>query len=196
MAAPERERSSLLTRENAALTQRSDALAMQAEQDSLTGLANRRRLDRHLAAACADARARGVALCVALLDIDHFKLINDRHSHAVGDRVLQQLGAILGRQSRDGDLAARYGGEEFILVLVGIGLSRALAVCERVREAIEGFDWSTIDPALKVTASIGVDDISFHADPAVGLERVDKWMYQAKHLGRNRVVGPKPASLA
>jgi len=191
-AAAERDRSMQLTRDNAALTQRSAALAVQAEQDTLTGLANRRRLDRHLGAACADARARGVALCVALLDIDHFKLINDHHSHAVGDQVLKQLGAILSRESRGSDLAARYGGEEFVLVLPNIGLSRALAVCERVRSAIETFDWTAVDPALKVTASIGVDDIAFHADPAVGLKRVDMWMYQAKHNGRNRVNGPTP----
>ena len=189
-AAAERARSTQLGLDNAALTERSAVLSVQAEQDTLTGLANRRRLDRHLAVACADARSRGVALCVALLDIDHFKLINDRYAHAVGDQVLQQLGVILARQSRDCDLAARYGGEEFVLVLADIGLSRALAVCERVRIAIESFDWSTLQPALQVTASFGVDDIAGDSDPAVGLARVDSFLYRAKHLGRNRVEGP------
>jgi diguanylate cyclase len=186
-AVHERQRASSLEAANTALSERAVALSEEASQDVLTGLANRRRLDSVLAQRHADAMARNVPLCVALLDVDHFKRVNDGHSHAVGDLVLKQLGAILRAHCRDDDLAARYGGEEFVLMFAGVGPVRAAAVCERVRLAIEDFDWPSLAPGLAVTASFGVCDIAGHAGPAEGLARADALMYRAKSAGRNRV---------
>lgn len=177
----ERERVLELTTANAALTE-------QALVDPLTNLANRRRLNAHLAAGHAAAIARGMPCCVAMLDIDHFKLINDRHSHAVGDRVLQQLAALLRSHCRDQDLPARYGGEEFVVVLSGVGLQRAVAICERLRTSIEAWDWQTIADGLRVTASIGVWDLALSTDAQSGLASADALLYEAKAAGRNRVV--------
>jgi len=183
----ERHRAHGLAQENAELAQRAVALGKEAMQDALTGLANRRRLDAALAQRHADAVSRNMPLCAALLDVDHFKHINDRHSHAVGDRVLSQVGAILRAQCRGDDLPARYGGEEFVLLFADVGPVRAADICERVRRAIHDFDWHSIAPGLAVTASFGVCNIALEAGPAEGMARVDALMYEAKAAGRNRV---------
>lgn len=187
-ATEQRARSALLQQENATLSQRADLLGVQAEQDPLTGLANRRRLDDHLAVMLAAARAQGEPLCVAMMDLDHFKHTNDHHTHAVGDRVLQRVGQLLLAGCRPGDLVARYGGEEFSIVFATTSLDRAARVCQRLRETIEHFDWTSLAPGLVVTASIGVSDISTLADGDSGLAAADALLYRAKAEGRNRVV--------
>lgn len=180
-AAAERANSSRLARENHSLSE-------QALQDALTGLPNRRRLDRHLASSFDQARAQGQPLCGALLDLDRFKAINDRHSHAVGDQVLRRVAQLMLAQIRTQDLAARLGGEEFIVVFSNISLQSAQSVCERLRAAVEQHDWSAVAAGLQVTASLGLADIATHADPGLGLEQVDALMYRAKREGRNRVL--------
>lgn len=177
----ERERVRELSRANADLTQ-------QALLDPLTGLANRRRLTARLEADHAAAASRSAPCCVAMLDIDHFKQINDRYSHAIGDRVLQQLGQLLRSHCRDQDLAARYGGEEFVVVFSGVGLRRATAICERLRASIEAWDWPSIAADLHVTTSIGVWNLALSADAMGGLACADELLYQAKAEGRNRVI--------
>ena len=137
---------------------------------------------------------------MALLDVDHFKQINDRHSHAVGDLVLMQLAALIARQCREGDLPARYGGEEFLVRFDRIGLGPAAAACERLRAAVEAHDWSALAPGLCVTVSIGVVDLSRHASATEALAAADERMYRAKREGRNRVcadrvpAAPPPAA--
>jgi diguanylate cyclase len=187
-AATEKAHRSRLQRENASLSKQAEHLSLQAQQDPLTGLANRRRLDAHLAANLAEAQARALPQCVAMLDVDHFKAVNDTYSHGVGDRVLQRLGQLLQAQCRSDDLAARYGGEEFTIVFGQIGLVRAQAVCERLRASIEAHDWTTVAPGLGVTVSIGVCDISTRSDADQGLAAADALLYRAKAEGRNRVV--------
>jgi diguanylate cyclase (GGDEF)-like protein len=171
-----------------ALERRAEALHQEATRDALTGLANRRHLDRELLAVHAAARATGRALYVAMLDADHFKCINDQYSHAVGDAVLRTLGALLLELVRGKDLPARYGGEEFVLVFDGIPPSRVHPVCERIRLTVEQYDWTRLAPGLAVTISIGVADIAGCESPAAGMTAVDALLYAAKRAGRNRVV--------
>jgi len=145
-------------------------------------------LNAQLDAGHAGAMARGTPCCVAMLDIDHFKQINDRYSHAIGDRVLQQLAALLRSHCRDQDLPARYGGEEFVVVFSGVGLQRAVAICERLRASIEAWDWETIADKLRVTTSIGVWDLATSNNAQGGLASADALLYEAKAAGRNRVI--------
>jgi two-component system, cell cycle response regulator len=124
---------------------------------------------------------------VALADVDHFKGINDRFSHAVGDEVLRCVGEILRAHCRLGDLAGRYGGEEFMLVFRNLEMRAANEICERVRRAVESWDWQSIHPHLRVTLSMGLAS-STSFDEAQGLlDAADHWLYEAKHHGRNQV---------
>jgi diguanylate cyclase len=168
----------------------SDAVVLreQALLDPLTGVANRRRLDRELALRFDKAVSSGLPLCVALLDIDHFKQVNDGFSHAVGDEVLRRLALILRGQCREHDLVARYGGEEFVLIFGHVGQRPALQACERIRTAVQRHAWSELQPGLAITISVGLTEISGHVDAAAGLRAADALLYRAKAAGRNCVV--------
>jgi diguanylate cyclase (GGDEF)-like protein len=165
-------------------TERYRRLAM---EDSLTGLANRRQLDERLEALMREARKAGAVVTVALADVDHFKGINDRFSHAVGDEVLRCVGEILRAHCRLGDLAGRYGGEEFMLVFRHLDMRAALEICERVRHAVEGWDWKSIHPQLRVTLSMGLASSTSFDNPQGLLDAADHWLYEAKHHGRNQI---------
>jgi len=182
-----------LARENEALSQAAQAFSEQALRDPLTGLANRRRLDEVLPLAWSRARSQGAPLCLALLDADHFKRVNDTYSHAVGDAVLRELGALMLSHCREGDLAARFGGEEFVLLIPDTDLAGAQRLCERLRASIESWAWSSIAPGLAVTASLGVANIAEAEDATAGLARVDALLYEAKRRGRNRVIATLPS---
>ncbi|HEX6634272.1 MAG TPA: tetratricopeptide repeat-containing diguanylate cyclase [Usitatibacter sp.] len=158
-----------------------------AMEDALTGLANRRQLDERLEAMVREAKAQATVVTVALADVDHFKGINDRFSHAVGDEVLRCVGEILRAQCRGGDVAGRYGGEEFVLVFRGMEMEAAAEACERVRRAIEGWDWKSIHPQLRVTLSIGLASSRSFDDPQGLLDAADHWLHEAKRHGRNQV---------
>jgi diguanylate cyclase len=177
-----------LTRANQQLESDAAVLREQALLDPLTGVANRRRLDRELALRFDQAVSRALPLCVALLDIDHFKQVNDGFSHAVGDEVLRQLALILRRQCREHDLVARYGGEEFVLIFGHVGQRPSLRACERIRTAVQRHPWSELQPGLAVTISVGLTDISGHLNAAAGLRAADALLYRAKAAGRNCVV--------
>lgn len=151
-----------------------------ADLDPLTGLLNRRGLERALAARH-DVGARGA---LVMLDLDHFKSVNDAHGHDTGDRVLRDVAELLRGQMRRPDLAARFGGEEFVLHLAGIGREPALQVAERLRMAVE--DRIAIDGRPQ-TASFGVASWPAGACFADVLRRADAAVYEAKSLGRNRV---------
>lgn len=165
-------------------TERYRRLAM---EDSLTGLANRRQLDERLEALVAEARKSGTVVTVALADVDHFKGINDRFSHAVGDEVLRCVGEILRGHCRLGDLVGRFGGEEFMMVFRRLEIRAASEICERVRRSIEGWDWKSIHPQLRVTLSMGLSSSASFDDPQAILDAADHWLYEAKHHGRNQV---------
>ncbi len=158
-----------------------------AMEDSLTGLPNRRQLDEQLGAMMREARERGSVVTLALADVDHFKGINDRFSHAVGDEVLRCVGEILRAHCRSGDIAGRYGGEEFVLVFRGLDMRAASEACERVRHGVEAFDWHSIHPQLRVTLSMGLAASSSFDHPQGLLDAADHWLYEAKHHGRNQI---------
>jgi diguanylate cyclase (GGDEF)-like protein/PAS domain S-box-containing protein len=156
-------------------------------EDPLTGLANRREFAERLAVEYERSVRHEHPLTVAMLDLDHFKAVNDAHGHAMGDEVLRHIGAIVRGQCRIADLPARYGGEEFVLALPDTSLLEARSLCERIRGAVEAHDWDAIVAGLRVTVSIGIamraPDES--ADEAVAA--ADQQLYEAKRRGRNRV---------
>jgi diguanylate cyclase (GGDEF)-like protein len=158
-----------------------------AERDPLTGLWNRRRCDAHLAARL---EARGGPFSVAILDLDHFKLVNDTYSHAVGDDVLRQVAALLRQVAEPGGRAGRHGGEEFVVYLDADRANAAL-LCERLRLAIEAYDWAALAPGMRVTTSIGVTELRPEDDSRAVLARADSHLYEAKDAGRNRVIADR-----
>jgi diguanylate cyclase (GGDEF)-like protein len=161
------------------------ALESQASTDPLTGAFNRRHLQMHLAqrVAPADAAAPGDALLA--IDIDHFKRINDRHGHAVGDEVLRRLVATVGARKRGSDLLFRTGGEEFVLLLSRVTLDGAQRVAEDLRQRLEQAE---LLPGEPVTVSIGVSGLVPGQSAEAWFKAADMALYEAKHLGRNRVV--------
>jgi diguanylate cyclase (GGDEF)-like protein len=183
-AAELREQSRTLTELSQQLKREREMFAQQALVDPLTGLANRRALEQTFAALATDAPT--AMRTVAVADIDHFKEINDRFGHAVGDEVLRAVGAILERFARREDLVCRYGGEEFVLVLGSYDERLAHSVTERIRAAIEANRWATIHPDLRVTISIGLA-AGAAADMNGVLLAADALLYRAKRAGRNLV---------
>ena len=163
-------------------------LERQALEDGLTGLANRREFDHRLAAAIEHARVEGTPLALALADVDNFKAINDRLSHAVGDEVLRGIAREMREQARASDTAARYGGEEFALIMAGSSPADAEAGCDRVRAAIESHAWAPVHPLLRVTVSIGGASWRLGESAAALLARADRKLYEAKAAGKNRVL--------
>ncbi|KAF0813179.1 Response regulator PleD [Andreprevotia sp. IGB-42] len=159
-------------------------LSREVETDALTGVANRRALESQLDQLAAQA---GIGFSVLMLDIDHFKAINDSHGHAVGDRVLAQIGQLLRESCRNGETIARYGGEEFCVLLPGIEGAAATAIAERIRRRVAGHGWAEVAPRLAVTTSVGC--ASAHGDEGARgvLARADALLYRAKKQGRNRV---------
>jgi diguanylate cyclase (GGDEF)-like protein len=185
----------LVAERTEALQDKTRQLEELAAQDTLTGLYNRRRADEFLRREFARAVRTGHPLCIALADIDHFKRINDGHSHGIGDRVLERVAQIFADRMRESDLVARYGGEEFLFCFIGASESDAVRVCEELRLAVEREDWNRVATGLQVTMSVGI--VACDGDPEVQalMDRVDRRLYEAKRLGRNRVV-PRPARRA
>jgi len=157
-------------------------LEEQSSTDPLTGLANRRAFSRTLDLAIGQAQALGSPLSVAIVDIDHFKSINDLHGHAEGDRVLQSLGAMLLATEAARGRVARFGGEEFVRLLPGRTLAEAAREAEYLREAV-----ASMPTGLPVTISIGVAALHTGEDASSLLSRADQALYQAKREGRDRV---------
>ncbi len=164
------------------------ALHGQANTDGRTGLSNSRSFDLALEHALS-ARAKHEPLSVLMLDIDHFKLFNDRHGHPAGDEALKAFATVLRSCMREHDLAARYGGEEFAVFLPGVGLEGAAAVAERIRSRTEATVIG-LAPGItdRITISIGAASAPDQADDRVTLLRLaDAALYAAKEAGRNRV---------
>jgi diguanylate cyclase (GGDEF)-like protein len=176
-----------LARVRAALLQaENQRLQTQAQQDGLTGVANRHAFDPALAAFVAAERPVSTPGALVLLDLDHFKRINDQHSHLVGDEVLRHVGQLLRDSLRGQDLAARWGGEEFVLLLDRVDSAQALEVCERLRLRLAAHDWAAVSPGLQVTASIGVAMAQPGEDGTALAARADAALYSAKQQGRNQ----------
>lgn len=161
-----------------------------SREDALTGLANRRAFDEQLQGEARRAVERGEPLSLAMLDLDHFKEVNDRFGHACGDAVLRTCATLLKQQMRPEDLLARYGGEEFVWAMPGLSPTAASRRCEQLRLAISAHDWSSLRPGLRVTLSAGVAGLSAGLDPAALLALADARLYAAKRRGRNCVDPP------
>jgi diguanylate cyclase (GGDEF)-like protein len=168
--------------------------------DPLSGLANRRSFDEALEKAWRDAIRHGRAVGLLMIDVDHFKLFNDRYGHVAGDRCLRQVGKLLMNFAcRPGDLPARYGGEEFALLLPGATLAGARIVAERLRRAVEDLCMANADsPIGQVSVSVGVAaQVPSRGEKAEGLiEAADAGLYAAKRGGRNVVVAHSDIELA
>ena len=163
-------------------------LEMQAHTDPLTGLANRRRFFEMAEAELARTRRYDAPLSLLMLDIDHFKEVNDTHGHRAGDRVLGSLALICLEVLRNVDVVGRVGGEEFAILLPETGLDGAMEVAERLREAIEKSAVVREEGVpLRVTVSIGVAILEDGTNLDTLLNRADAALYDAKHRGRNRV---------
>ncbi|HEX4011677.1 MAG TPA: diguanylate cyclase [Solirubrobacteraceae bacterium] len=162
-----------------------DKLARQASTDPLTGLANRRAFDEHLQSELARQRRYGRDLSVALLDIDHFKRINDTHGHPAGDRVLVRLACLLTANARDGELIARIGGEEFAWVMPETDAAGAFTAADRARRAIEAEVFADLG-TITVSAGVRQADTSESASALIG--DADQALYEAKAKGRNTTV--------
>jgi len=167
-----------------------DSVSM-ASVDELTRLHNRRYLGNYLKREFDRSRESGKALSLVVLDVDHFKNVNDTHGHAVGDEVLMELARRIKELTRSSDLPARYGGEEFVVVMPETNPDVAQNVAERLRMGIadEPFVLPRSGLSLEITISIGVANLTEGIqDPDDLFQRADEALYKAKNSGRNRVV--------
>lgn len=164
-------------------------LLEQANHDALTGLYNRRYLESTLERELARCRRENIPLAVLLLDLDHFKQVNDRYGHAVGDETLRQLSALMVRRSRTEDVPCRFGGEEFLLLMPGSSLENALERAERLCEEFAGLEVPSEHGTVRTTVSIGVSAFPQHGDSQDALVRcADLALYAVKRGGRNGVM--------
>jgi diguanylate cyclase (GGDEF)-like protein/PAS domain S-box-containing protein len=162
-------------------------------RDPLTGLYNRRHLDGVLPKELQKARRKGVPVSVAMLDIDHFKILNDTHGHGAGDGVLIALAQLLQSKTRAEDTVCRYGGEEILLLMPGVGLDVAEQRLEALRRAFERLDLTYGEARLSVSFSVGVAVYPHQAETSDSLiEKADQALYAAKRAGRSRVMLWKP----
>ena len=169
-----------------------DLLTTHAQVDALTGLWNRAYFNQQLSKIIPTARYGGHRASLALLDLDHFKTINDKYGHPFGDRVLQVVGESLAASLRSADIACRYGGEEFVIILNKASLHGGLAAAQRMRERLAALDLRTKGDRVRITASFGVVCTDQFLDPAKLtaaelIDAADRALYMAKFAGRDRV---------
>ena len=169
-------------------------LARMATTDPLTGLFNR----RHMVALTEKLRAREQRqprnLTLMLMDLDHFKEINDQYGHELGDRVLERVSALLREQGREQDFVGRWGGEEFLVVMPETDPTQARIAAERIRAAVAALDWSDLQPGLRqVTLCAGISQMEEPESFSSAIARADRALYRGKALGRNRVEEAEPS---
>jgi diguanylate cyclase (GGDEF)-like protein len=175
--------------ENLAINQENERLRVTAMFDALTGLKNRRAFDQEALAEWERSIRLQGPFMVMMVDIDHFKKVNDVHGHAIGDRALIAVGKALKNSARKYDTTYRFGGEEFVVVVPGCEIEHVAQTAERYREAVERL-WIPLDKdELQVTVSIGVSvlDLDNVTSVEAMLEEADSLLYLAKKRGRNRV---------
>lgn len=164
-----------------------DAVGM-AITDRMTGLGSRAYFEQRLVEQIDHARRHAQPLAVLLLDLDHFKAVNDTHGHLVGDQVLSGVGFVIRGRLRLSDVAGRFGGEEFAVLLPETDLHGACVLAERLRVAIAAWSLELSDQTLSITASVGVASLGERmAGPNDLVDAADRALYEAKHRGRDRV---------
>ncbi len=164
-----------------------EALAA-AFRDPLTGAGNRVALDKTLQREIELTKRHGQQLSILMLDLDHFKLVNDEFGHSMGDKVLKEAVTCITGCIRQTDMCFRYGGEEFLVMLSNAEHAGALRIAERIRMSISSLAFSNEKGRLQVTTSIGCATLTMEDSMDSLIQRADKALYQAKHNGRNRVV--------
>ncbi len=175
-------------RDVTAMVEKEMRLKEESTTDPLSGLLNRRAFEKIINLNFAKAVSQGSSFCVLMIDLDHFKSINDRYGHEVGDRALQVTSAICRRVFREQDPVCRYGGEEFCVLLSELPMPVALQVAQRFIVELARTDIDTEQGVVQLTASVGVSEFNPGDGSAIDLlRRADKALYQAKHEGRNRV---------
>jgi diguanylate cyclase (GGDEF)-like protein len=163
-------------------------LSEAAQRDPLTGVSNRRHFDDVLAAQISASVRHGSPMSLLVLDVDHFKRVNDTYGHAAGDAVLKSVAQAVLSTMRKEDFLARYGGEEFVVVSRETDIEGALSLGERIRAGVERTTTHHDRHALRVTVSIGVATLAPGMDGRTLFEQADRGVYEAKRTGRNRVV--------
>jgi diguanylate cyclase (GGDEF)-like protein len=168
--------------------QKTNILQSMATTDVLTGLINRRYFDRRLAEEIARSSRHTANLSLALFDIDHFKRVNDTYGHTIGDRILQELGEIILKNTRECDISARYGGEEFALILPETTQIEASELLERIRQLVENHTFAMDDMPIMITISVGIAQYDPAYTPKDFIDQADAALYRAKRTGRNKVI--------
>ncbi len=166
----------------------SRSFEIDATHDALTGIYNRRVLTGILEAERSLIARKGIPCSLAMIDIDHFKQINDNFGHTVGDNVIRSMAEVLQTEIRDSDKLLRYGGEEFLLIMVATDLEEAKALAERIRTRASAAKWRQLPEGKKITVSIGVTELAEKDSLDEALSRADTALYSAKKGGRDQVV--------
>jgi diguanylate cyclase (GGDEF)-like protein len=177
----------------ALVTVQQSALQLQAMTDPLTKLANRRHVESEGGRLAQRTRGMGQSLLVMLCDIDHFKSINDRFGHDVGDKTLERVAETIRLVVRQTDIAARWGGEEFLILLPGIESDHAMLTAERMRRKLAGVSIPVKGQHINITVTIGATALGPHESLEAAIARADRSLYEGKVAGRNRVIlAPAP----
>ncbi len=163
------------------------ALQQASTHDALTGLPNRRLLTERLPQEIARCGRQGLPLCVALLDIDHFKQVNDQHGHDAGDRALRAVAQAIADLLREYDMCGRWGGEEFLLLLPGLGLDEATGVAARIFEALRELPIDGLPTDQRISVSMGLTAWHPGERPEDAIARADRALLDAKRSGRSQL---------
>ena len=166
-------------------------------EDALTGIANRRHFEQALADRLPQHVKAGRPMSIAMIDLNHFKSVNDRYGHHIGDRVLKTVAAIMTSQVRDNDLPSRWAGDEFVILFGDTTEAQARQICERLQAAVASFAWDSIAPGLQMSVSIGISQASAGDNAEVVVRRSDESMYRAKAAAPGHGVlaaNPEPSS--
>ena len=163
-----------------------DALEL-AQKDPLTGICNRAALDELMQRELSHSHRQGSSFALIILDIDHFKAVNDQYGHIIGDCALKAVANMVAKCKRDGDLLFRYGGEEFVVLMRDTGMEGAGLLAERIRSYIEAHPCSCLGADLNIRVSVGVSVLQKNDSPVSLFARADQALYSAKRQGRNQV---------
>ncbi len=174
-----------LSRANRQLILKNKQIEQLSLIDPLTGIGNRRQLEKTLHAEIERTRREHGECSLIMCDIDNFKLINDNFGHDMGDKVLEKFGELISQHIRPSDFSARYGGEEFIILMPGVSTAKAMLSAERLRLALSKLQIDMLPN--KITASFGVSELIAGDSPETFIKRADSAMYKAKKTGKNRV---------